>query len=118
MFSSEGLLDLGNVRPLIPLSVDPPNHLRYRKLLDPLFAPRQMDAIEEDVSARFNAFVDAFFDRGQCNFTTELAELFPSSVFLGLMGLPVEELDTFLRMRDGLLRPDGPDEATRRADAA
>ena len=52
-----------------------------------------------------NHFIDAFIDRGSCNFTAELAELFPSSVFLGMMGLPWEELETLVSMRDGLLRP-------------
>ena len=60
VFSSEGFLELGNVRPLIPLSVDPPRHLKYRKILDPIFAPRQMDAIEDDVTARVNHFIDQF----------------------------------------------------------
>jgi hypothetical protein len=41
-------------------------------------------------------------DRGSCDFTAELAELFPSSVFLGMMGLPWEELGTLVSMRDGL----------------
>src|SRR4051794_16725205 len=55
LFSSEGgFLDLGNVRPLIPLSVDPPRHVSFRKILDPLFAPRRMDALEDDIAARFN----------------------------------------------------------------
>jgi cytochrome P450 len=49
--------------------------------------------------------IDAFIEKGECNFTEEFAELFPSAVFLGLMGLPWEELDTFLRLRDGILRP-------------
>ena len=31
---------LGVERPLIPLQIDPPEHRKYRKLLDPLFAPR------------------------------------------------------------------------------
>jgi cytochrome P450 len=106
VFSSEALaLDLGNIRPLIPLSVDPPKHAKYRKILDPLFAPKRMDAIEDDVAARANHFIDAFVDRGECNFTDEFAELFPSAVFLGLMGLPWDELHTFLRLRDGILRP-------------
>jgi cytochrome P450 len=105
VFSSEGFLDLGNVRPLIPLSVDPPRHLKYRKILDPIFAPKQMDAIEGDVTDRVNHFIDEFIDRGACHFTNEFAEKFPSSVFLGLMGLPWEELDTFLRLKDGILRP-------------
>jgi cytochrome P450 len=105
VFSSEGFLELGNVRPLIPLSVDPPRHLKYRKVLDPIFAPKQMDAIEGDVTERVNHFIDAFIDRGECHFTHEFAEPFPSSVFLGLMGLPWDELDTFMRLKDGILRP-------------
>ena len=43
--------------------------------------------------------------RGECHFTDEFAEQFPSAVFLGLMGLPWEELDTFLRLKDGIIRP-------------
>ena len=100
-----GGVPLGNVRPLIPLSVDPPDHAKYRKVLDPLFAPKRMDAIEGDIAARFNRFLDTFADRGSCHFTDELAVPFPSAVFLGLMGLPWEELPTFLRMKDGIIRP-------------
>jgi cytochrome P450 len=111
-FSSENLIDIGNVRPMLPISVDPPNHTKYRRLLDPLFAPKRVDQIEADVAGRVNHFIDAFEERGDCNFTTEFAEQFPSSVFLGLMGLPWSELDTMMRLRDGLLRPHlgGPDD--------
>jgi len=109
IFSSQAEMNLGNVRPLIPLNVDPPDHSKYRKLLDPLFAPKQMEAQEADITARVNHFVDTFIDRGECNFSEEFAELFPSAVFLGLMGLPWEELDTFLRLRDGILRPQKTD---------
>jgi cytochrome P450 len=105
LFSSVGGIDLGNTRPLIPLNVDPPEHAKYRKILDPLFAPKQMDAQEADITERVNHFIDTFVDRGECDFTEEFAELLPSSVFLGLMGLPWEELDTFLHLRDGILRP-------------
>jgi len=106
LFSSNSGLDLGNVRPLIPLNVDPPEHGKYRKILDPLFAPKQMDAQEADITGRVHHFMDTFADRGECDFSEEFAELFPASVFLGLMGLPWEELDTMLRLRDGILRPD------------
>ncbi len=107
LFTSKGIVQLGNIRPLIPLSIDPPEHLSYRKLLDPLFAPKRMDAIEDDIAARVNRFIDTFVDRGSCHFTDELAVPFPSAVFLGLMGLPWEDLDTFLRMKDGIIRPGG-----------
>jgi cytochrome P450 len=100
-------VSLGNVRPLIPLSVDPPDHSKYRKLLDPLFAPRRMDAAEPDITRRVHHFMDKFVDRGECHFTDEFAVPFPSSVFLGLMGLPWEDLDAMLRMKDGIIRPGG-----------
>src|SRR5690242_15342322 len=106
LFSSVGGLDLGNIRPLIPLNVDPPEHSKYRKILDPVFAPKQMEAQEADITERVNHFVDAFAGRGECDFSEEFAELLPSSVFLGLMGLPWDELDTFLHLRDGILRPE------------
>jgi cytochrome P450 len=109
LFSSVGGLDLGNIRPLIPLNVDPPDHSKYRKILDPLFAPKQMEAQEADITERVNHFIDAFADRGECDFSEEFAELLPSSVFLGLMGLPWDELATFLHLRDGILRPDNID---------
>lgn len=106
LFSSSVEMHLGNVRPLIPLNIDPPQHLKYRKLLDPLFAPRRMDEQEEDITRRVNHFIDQFIDRGECNFTEEFAEQFPSSVFLGIMGLPEHELRMFLRLRDGILHPE------------
>ncbi len=106
-YTSRDLVQLGNVRPLIPLSVDPPEHKKYRRILDPLFAPKRMDEIEDDLAVRVNRFIDAFIDRGSCNFTEELAVPFPSAVFLGLMGLPWDELDTLLRLKDGIMRPGG-----------
>lgn len=109
LFSSRVEMKLGNVRPLIPLNVDPPQHAKYRKLLDPLFAPKRMDAQEADITRRVNALLDGFAGDGECNFTEQFAEILPSSVFLGLMGLPEDELRMFLRMRDGILHPEKQD---------
>ncbi len=106
IFSSASELGLGNIRPLIPLNVDPPKHSKYRKILDPLFAPKVMDQHEEDFSMRVNRLIDTFIDRRECNFTEEFAELFPSSVFVGLMGFPWSELDTMIGLRDGILHPE------------
>jgi cytochrome P450 len=106
LFSSRVEMGLGNTRPLIPLNVDPPLHAKYRKLLDPLFAPRKMEAQEEDITRRVNGFIDLFIDRKECNFSEDFAELLPSSVFLGLMGLPEDQLDHFIHLRDGILHPD------------
>jgi cytochrome P450 len=111
LFSSAVDMPLGNVRPLIPLNIDPPMHGKYRKILDPLFAPKQMDRQEADIAERANRFIDMFIESGECNFSDAFAELFPSAVFLGLMGLPWEDLETLLNLRDGILHPEKIDPA-------
>src|SRR6266545_5655783 len=42
-------VQIGQVRPLIPLQIDPPDHVTYRKLLDPLFAPRRVAQLEPSI---------------------------------------------------------------------
>lgn len=100
-------VDLGQSVPLIPLQVDPPEHRNYRRLLDPIFAPRQLHALEPVIARLVDERIDGFIHRGECDFASELAVPLPSSVFLRLMGLPLSDLDLFLGMKDGILRPGG-----------
>jgi cytochrome P450 len=99
-------VDLKNKRPMIPLQIDPPDQRKFRKLLDPIFAPRKMTAMDEEVSLLVNHLIDQFIDRGELDFSKEFSVPFPSQVFLTLLGLPLDELDTFLTMKDGIIRPD------------
>lgn len=108
LFSSGAdAVNLGNKRPLIPLQIDPPKHVKYRRILDPLFAPRQMAALEGEVVDLVSSLMDGFASRGSCDFHEEFAVPLPCTVFLRLMGLPLEDLDLFLAMKDGIIRPDG-----------
>ncbi len=115
--SAMGAIGLGNVRPLIPLQIDPPEHKKYRKLLDPLFAPREVARLENDVAKLTNDLIDTFIDRGECEFDSEFAVPLPCTVFLRLLGLPYSDLDLFLSMKDNIIRPGngtlGLDEETR-----
>jgi cytochrome P450 len=107
IFSSNmDAVDLKNKRPMIPLQIDPPEHKKFRKLLDPLFAPRKMALLEDEVSALVNDLIDRFIDRGEVDFAKEFSVPFPSQVFLTLLGLPLDEVDRFLIMKDGIIRPD------------
>jgi cytochrome P450 len=108
-FSAAVELNLGNTRPVIPLCVDGEDHLRYRKILDPLFSAKRMEALGPDITRRVRALIDGVIERGECNFTEEIAELLPSSVLLGLLGLPDAELRNCLDLRDGLLHPERVD---------
>jgi cytochrome P450 len=107
VFSSNmDAVDLKNKRPMIPLQIDPPDHKKFRKLLDPIFAPRKMAAMDEEVSRLVNELIDKFIDRGEVDFAKEFSIPFPSEVFITLLGLPLEELPEFIKMKDGIIRPD------------
>jgi cytochrome P450 len=107
VFSSNmSAVDLQNVRPLIPLQIDPPDHKKFRKILDPLFAPRRMAELEAPVTTLVNDLMDNFEGRDEIDFATEFSIPFPSQVFLTLLGLPLEETPRFLAMKDGIIRPD------------
>jgi cytochrome P450 len=96
---------IGQVRPLIPLQIDPPQHRNYRKLLDPIFAPRQVALLEDRTRALVRDLIAAVVDQGACNFHTAVAEPLPTTVFLQLLGLPLDRAQEFLRLKDGIIRP-------------
>jgi cytochrome P450 len=98
--------DLKTERPLIPLQIDPPAHRTYRRILDPMFAPQRMRVLEEPVARLVNDLIDGFVDEGEIDFAARFSIPFPSQVFLTLFGLPLDDLPTFLGMKDGVIRPD------------
>ena len=107
VFSSNwDAVDLSNVRPLIPLQIDPPDHVKYRRILDPLFGPKQVAGLEPDIVALVHDLIDRFVDDGECDFAQQFSIPLPSQVFLTLMGLPLEDLPLFLKIKDGIIRPD------------
>ena len=96
---------IGQVRPLIPLQIDPPQHRDFRKLLDPIFAPKQIALLEDQTRALVKQLVGAVAPHGGCNFHTAIAEPLPTTVFLQLLGLPVSRAQEFLKLKDGIIRP-------------
>ena len=120
IFSSRfDAVHIGQVRPLIPLQVDPPDHAKYRKLLDPLFAPRQIALLEDRTRALVSDLVETVADTGGCNFHAAVSEPLPSTVFLELLGLPVSRATEFIALKDGIIRPEArtPEERSDMVDA-
>ena len=104
--SSEGAVAIGNDRPLIPLQIDPPDHAKYRRILDPEFSPKKMAALEPDFRVLVNQVIDTFADREGCDFHEDFATPLPSTFFLRLTALPLSDLPVFLQWRDNIIRPD------------
>jgi cytochrome P450 len=87
-------------RRIIPLELDPPDHHKYRVLLSPLFAPAAVDELETTIRRTANELIDEVIDSGQCDFVPSFARMLPGTVFLKLLGLPVEERDRFFEWED------------------
>jgi cytochrome P450 len=96
---------IGQVRPLIPLQIDPPEHRTYRKLLDPIFAPKQVARLEDRTRELVRGFIAPVASEGRCNFHATVAEPLPTTVFLQILGLPVERAREFIELKDGIIRP-------------
>ncbi|EUA36829.1 cytochrome P450 family protein [Mycobacterium avium subsp. avium 2285 (R)] len=54
--------------------------------------------------------VDKLKPEGGCDFVTQMARVFPSIVFLNIMGMPVDHLDDFLAWEELILHTEGAGE--------
>lgn len=105
VFSSKRAFDtLGSPVPLLPIAYDPPDHTRYRRLLQPFFTPRAAAALERSARDQVTALLDAIIDRGTTDVVADLARPFPPQVFLTLFGLPLEDRDRLLGWKDVIIK--------------
>ena len=63
-------------------------HKRLRKLANPAFAPRIIRALQPRFESLANELVDAFIDRGTCEFMDEFSEPYATRVLCMLLGIP------------------------------
>lgn len=88
---------------IIPVEIDPPEHRLYRAILDPMFSPKGVTQLEEKIRNLANQLIDGFIDKRECEFAKDLGRPLPVHVFLDLMGLPQNMMDTFVGWAMGLL---------------
>jgi cytochrome P450 len=103
---------MGHRRPLIPVEIDPPTHGKYRSLLAPVFAPARVEALEPVIRAHCDGLIDAFVDRGRCEFISELSSPLPGRMFCSMMGVPIQDTPLVQNWKETLIHghasdPDG-----------
>jgi cytochrome P450 len=87
----------------IPEMLDPPIHTKWRQNLAPFFAPGRMAQLEDRVRQRCVEIIEGFADQGHCDLRLDFGDRYPTSIFLELMGIPVEEIDQFMVWENGIL---------------
>src|SRR5580693_2501058 len=98
-FSSEAISPLHPDMPLrlIPIQLDPPEHTRWRQLLAGYFSPRRIAVLRERMTQACRELLDGIEGQPEVEFVDAFATRFPTVIFLEMFGLPVAELDRFLR---------------------
>jgi cytochrome P450 len=105
LFSSQRAFDLvGSPLPLVPIAFDPPQHTRYRRILQPFFSPRGVAAWLPEVRALATELIDGLARQDHCDLVEDLAVPLPAQVFLTLFGLPVQDRDRLNTWKEALLR--------------
>ena len=100
-------MGMGSREPLIPLHLDGEVHKRYRKLIDPLLAPKRMAALEPDVRKLADELIDGFIGDGHVELHDAFCVPLPCIMFLRLFGMPMEDLDFLIACKDGVLKNEG-----------
>jgi cytochrome P450 len=100
------VMGMGSHDPLIPLHIDGDLHRHYRKLLDPLFTPKKMAALEPDIRKLADELIDGFIGDGRVEFHDAFCVPLPSTIFLRIFGLPVEDAPFLISMKDRILKND------------
>ncbi len=104
LFSSQRAFDLvGSPLPMVPIAFDPPEHTRYRRILQPFVGPRETASWQPRVASLVGTLIDSFAGRGHCDLVADLAVPLPAEVFLTLFGLPSEDRDQLITWKEGLL---------------
>lgn len=95
---------LGEDWPLIPLELDPPEHGKFRSLLNPLLSPRRVMDLEPIVRQRAIELIEGIKARGtSCDVMSEFCFPFAVSIFLQFLGIPYDRLDEFVSWANDLL---------------
>jgi cytochrome P450 len=94
----------------IPIEMDAPEFMEYRRIMQPLFSPSAVDRLTPVIEYYANHCIDEFIERGETDIVHDFADPLPVMVTLNKLGLPI---DAWRRYADPMhktvfLRQDNP----------
>lgn len=75
----------------VPEGLDPPEHGKYRRLLQSMSGPKAVAALAPRIAYWCTYFIDQFIEAGECDLVYDLADPVPAAIILEWMGLPPDE---------------------------
>lgn len=80
---------------------DPPVHGRYRRLLDRIFTPKQVQELKPRIEAIVGDLINSFADKGECEFVHDFALMLPGRLIAEQIGLG-DDILTFKKWVDAM----------------
>jgi cytochrome P450 len=77
----------------VPLAYDPPEHTRFRRILQPYFSPRAVDGLMPALREQASVLINAVAADGACDAISDIANPFPFGALMTLCGLPLDDRD-------------------------
>src|SRR5262245_27683753 len=97
--------------PRMMISMDPPDHTGFRRLVVPHFIPKAVRGMAPRLGALAAEIVDGVIERGECDLVSEVAGLMPSYVIAEMLGLPHADGVALYDLTEAIHSTPGPDEA-------
>ena len=85
------------------ISMDPPEHTRYRKLVSRSFTPRSIGDYEPLVREIISGYLDPLMGRRQFDILEEFAAPFPVEIISTILGVPPEDRQQIRHWTDAML---------------
>jgi cytochrome P450 len=82
------------------LTADPPDHTRFRKLVNLAFSMKRVDALEAHIRAIVTSLIDGFVDKGECEFVRDFAMPLPVQLITEQIGIDRTDFATVKRWSD------------------
>ncbi|MEX0783704.1 MAG: cytochrome P450 [Dehalococcoidia bacterium] len=97
----------GNGKMLI--TMDPPRHVKLRRLVNKGFTPRAVNAMEPHIRQITNQLLDDIAKQGKTDFVIEVSALLPLAVICGMMGLEKSDWPLMFKLTNKVLGGGDPE---------
>lgn len=99
------------------INMDPPDHVKYRRIVRNAFTPKAVDSYEQRFRDIARGIIDRVLPKGRCEFVAEVAAELPLIAICELMGIPIEDRHEFFEWTNKMIGADDPDLAVSREEA-
>ncbi len=77
---------------MLPLAVDPPEHRRYRNMVDHFFSVAGAETQRDLITGIVHELIDGWIDAGEVEYVDAFATPLPVRVITTMMGFPLTDI--------------------------